>query len=162
MEIWKTIINHEDYEVSNNGNIRNKHNKELIIGDINTSGYRRVIFYYGNKKRYFVHRLVALHFCDGFLDNLIVNHIDGNKLNNKASNLEWVTRSENDKHAFNNNLRKANNCTKVAKLNLQTGEIIEAYNSISEAKENNKKASNISAVCSGKGKSSGSFGWKYI
>ena len=58
------------------------------------------------KKRFFIHRLVAQHFCEGYQKDLVVNHKDGNKLNNCANNLEWVTRSENDLHAFKNNLRQ--------------------------------------------------------
>ena len=62
------------------------------------------------KKRYFIHRLVAIHFCEGYSEELVVNHIDGNKNNNKATNLEWVTRSENDKHAYKMKLRKSYPC----------------------------------------------------
>lgn len=48
-----------------------------------------------------IHRLVAHAFCEGFSEiRNTVNHIDGNKFNNKASNLEWVSQSENNKHAY--------------------------------------------------------------
>ncbi len=50
--------------------------------------------------------MVAYYFCEGYDKDLIVNHIDGNKQNNRSDNLEWITRSQNDKHAFANNLRK--------------------------------------------------------
>ena len=67
----------------------------------NSSGYMRVELRKGKEKRsVFVHRLVAMAFvrrkdgCD------FVNHIDGNKKNNSASNLEWCTRSQNMKHAI--------------------------------------------------------------
>ena len=163
MEIWVTINNHKDYEISNMGKVRNRHTQEEISGDVNTAGYRRVTLYYGKKKRYFIHRLVALHFCDGYSENFVVNHIDGNKLNNKADNLEWITRSANDKHAYRKKLRISNNKTKVAKKDIQTGEIIETYESIKDALQaNGMKGSNISSVCSGDRSSAGGFRWEYI
>jgi hypothetical protein len=58
------------------------------------------------KKMFFVHRLVAEYFIAPKKDNLQVNHIDGNKANNDFRNLEWVTPSQNTKHAYNNGLNK--------------------------------------------------------
>ena len=77
----------------------------LALNDINRVGYRRVTLSRPITKRFFVHRLVAYHFCEGYSKELVVNHKDGNKQNNRADNLEWVTRSENDLHAYRNNLR---------------------------------------------------------
>ena len=100
-ELWKDVPNWEsDYEVSNFGCVRNKRTKKRKALDPNTNGYFRVVFYNGVKRdRVFVHRLVAKLFvaCPNSLCN-VVNHIDGNKQNNKASNLEWVTQSDNNKH----------------------------------------------------------------
>lgn len=105
-EHWKDIVNYEKYyEVSDLGRVRNKKTKQILAGDLNTLGYKRVILYVPVKKRFFVHRLVAMHFCDGYSPDLVVNHKDGNKKNNAACNLEWVTRSENDLHAYRNDLR---------------------------------------------------------
>lgn len=53
-----------------------------------------------------VHRIVATYFCDNPEHKPEVNHIDGNKSNNRASNLEWVTRSENERHAYRTGLAK--------------------------------------------------------
>lgn len=58
----------------------------------------------GKRKQYYLHRLVALTYLpnpNGLPD---INHIDGDKSNNSVSNLEWVSRSENLKHAFDNKL----------------------------------------------------------
>lgn len=106
---WKDIKGYENYyQISNNGQVKNIKTNKILTGDINSAGYKRVILYTPNKKRFFIHRLVAEHFCNKPLNykELVVNHIDGNKLNNDYKNLEFITRSENDKHAFKLNLRK--------------------------------------------------------
>jgi hypothetical protein len=106
MEIWKDIEGYNGYyQVSNLGNVKNVQTQKILNGDTNSIGYKRVVLYKPIKKRFFVHRLVAYHFVDGYNKNLIVNHKDGNKQNNIADNLEWITHSENDKHAFKHNLR---------------------------------------------------------
>lgn len=104
--MWKKAKNWEDlYEVSIYGEVRNIKNKNIIKGDINSTGYRRVqMCRDGKVKKVFVHRLVAETFLNNYCEDLIVNHKDGNKLNNNISNLEWITRSENNIHAYKNNL----------------------------------------------------------
>ena len=62
----------------------------------NNRGYMTVVF---NKKTCMIHRLVAQYFCTNPHSKPVVNHIDGNKLNNTYSNLEWCTVAENNKHA---------------------------------------------------------------
>lgn len=136
-EIWKPVKNHEDYyEISSKGNIRSKINDKMIVGDTNSVGYRRVTFYKPKKERAFVHRLVALHFVEGEGEELVVNHIDGCKTHNSADNLEWVTRSENDKHAFRLGLRHP--CPPKYKkrfvlYNRTTGDVLKHYNTSLEA-----------------------------
>ena len=106
------------------------------------------------KKRFFVHRLVALHFCEGYQDSLVVNHIDGNKLNNKAENLEWVTRSENDLHAYKLNLRKPHACNfkhKILAYNKDTLELKKEYENVMECAEDLMVSrSSIYNCCKGK------------
>lgn len=97
MEIWKEIEGSKDYYISNLGNI--KHNKKNIKSyKNNNTGYMG-----GNLKgrNYMVHRLVAFAFCENPKPEQYkeVNHIDGDKTNNKATNLEWVDRKLNMIHA---------------------------------------------------------------
>ena len=108
-EIWKPIYIKNmktNYEVSNHGRIKNKKGK-IIKFQLNKHGYLRVQLVINDKRyRRSVHRLVAKAFIENKLNKPEVNHKDGNKLNNNVYNLEWVTRSENMKHAYENNLHK--------------------------------------------------------
>ena len=77
-----------------------------LIPRENSNGYLRVSMNLtGKQKEYFVHRLVAAHFVENPNNFPVVNHKDGNKHNNHYSNLEWVTSSENNKHAFATKLK---------------------------------------------------------
>lgn len=112
-EIWKKInidCDNKYYEISNMGNVRkiNKNNIRLLKNTKLSSGYLVCGF---NNKNSYVHRLVAETFIPNTNNKKEVNHIDGNKSNNKVSNLEWVTRAENLKHARDSGLVK----TKVTK-----------------------------------------------
>lgn len=121
-EKWKEIVELENkYEISNLGNIRTKDRYvkskpglTRYVPSISTplhvgrSGYLFGEFYISNNKhvRKDVHRLVAKYFIKNHENKRCVNHLDGNKLNNKFYNLEWVTDSENQQHAINIGLRK--------------------------------------------------------
>ena len=105
MEIWKQIEDYP-YEVSNLGRIKSYNNTrskktKIINGTIMKNGYRTIAI---NKKKYYIHRLVAMAFVDGYKEGLHVNHKNGNKLDNHFSNLEWVTNAENVRHSWKNGL----------------------------------------------------------
>ena len=72
---------------------------------VHKNGYAQVMFSVNGKhKLELVHRIVAKAFVDNPNNKLEVNHIDCNKLNNCASNLEWNTRQENNNHSWENDL----------------------------------------------------------
>lgn len=106
MEIWKSLNGYNDlYEVSNLGNVRNKKTGIIKTASKDRDGYFRVYLRESGKdKERFVHRLAAISFIENPYEKPEVNHIDGNKQNNKLSNLEWVTGEENEKHAILNGL----------------------------------------------------------
>ena len=164
-EEWRSIQGYENYyEISSYGNVRNIKTGKCLIGDKNSIGYKRVTLYSPIKKRFFIHRLVALHFCDGYKEDLVVNHKDGNKLNNHADNLEWVTRSENDLHAFKNNLRKTYPCKFKHKIEAydSNGKLLKIYQNIQECQDDLKVSrSCIYNCCNGKQKTCKGYILKY-
>jgi hypothetical protein len=96
---WKPIPNYEECGfISSTGLVKNLKG-EIRKSFVSHKGYLRVGLK-GGKITIPVHRLVAFAFVSGQEDGLVVNHIDGNKLNNDVSNLEWVTPSYNVKHGF--------------------------------------------------------------
>lgn len=104
MEIqWKSLDWIDSrYSISNTGLVKSEITGKTLAFETSYKGYRRVSI---KGKHYTIHRLMALAFIPN-PDNLPqVNHIDGNKLNNDISNLEWCTNQYNQKHAWKNKLR---------------------------------------------------------
>ena len=162
-EIWIPIEEtFGRYLINNVGNVKNAKTGR-ILRPASTSGYLCVSLQVeiGLKRTFYVHRLVARYFCEGYQENLVVNHIDGDKLNNHYTNLEWVTYKENTKHAFDTGLSKYSGCVKKQPvICIETGI---QYESLSEASLlTGTKHSNISAVCRGKRKSTGGYTWRYV
>lgn len=89
------------YFITEDGRVWSSKRKIFLKTWENHNGYLKVNI--GNKQ-VFVHRLVAKAYVGNGSSKPFVNHIDGNKKNNHYSNLEWVTASENSKHAFDNDL----------------------------------------------------------
>lgn len=93
METWKVINDFPNYEISNFGNIRNKTKLLKIVP--NKQGYNIVVLCNGIRKTINVHRLVAAAFVPNPENKPCVDHIDGDRANNHADNLRWVTAKEN-------------------------------------------------------------------
>ena len=86
--------------VSNRGNVKDRNGNVRKMHTSNSGYYRIALSMNGKRVNQSVHRLVAEYFCCGKQDGYQVNHIDGNKTNNAADNLQWVSPSENTKHAY--------------------------------------------------------------
>ena len=105
METFKDISGFEDYQVSQIGNIYSKKSKKILKHKSN-GVYKNIALQKENKAHYkYIHRLVCDAFCENPDNKPMVNHKDGDKLNNHFSNLEWVTKGENQAHAFRTGLR---------------------------------------------------------
>lgn len=147
---WLTLKENDKYEVSDTGIVRRKNNHHVLSGCI-TSGYRSIKLTFDNSKqqRFYVHRLVAEHFIPNPdpKNKTIVNHKDGNKLNNNVENLEWVSPRENNLHYYQD-IKQASKEKKhfekpvpVIQYDLQHNEIAR-YTSMSQA----HRATGISIV----------------
>jgi len=109
-EIWKKVDGFDFYEVSNHGRIKSFYNKREIIRkqQKRKDGYLHLnIVVSGNRKKILSHRFIAFAFLENPLNKKEVNHINGIKTDNRVENLEWSTRSENEKHAFSSGLKQA-------------------------------------------------------
>ncbi len=183
-EIWRDIKGYEGvYQISSYGRIKSlkrkitvidkkqkrkyiKKNKEIIKKlFLDNNGY---YFTTINKKRYRVHRLVATTFLPNPHNFPVVNHLDGNKLNNNISNLEWCTYKENSKHASKSNLLNLqpaiNKISKKVDMYDLNNNYLKTFNSITEAKKilnKNCNCGNISEVCSGKRHSAYGYIWRF-
>ncbi len=108
-EKWKKY--YKNYSVSNYGRVRNDNTNKIRKLTKNTYGYLRTNITNNAEnthKEIKVHRAVAELFIPNPNNYPQVNHIDGNKENNCVDNLEWVTASENTRHAIRMNLRPQN------------------------------------------------------
>ncbi|EAA5550895.1 hypothetical protein DQJ50_25200 [Salmonella enterica subsp. enterica] len=80
----------------------------ILKGRVRRDGYKTVnLSYKRNRQTFAIHRLVALAFCNNPHNHPEVNHKDGDKLNNHASNLEWVSHIENIQHSIRTGLNKS-------------------------------------------------------
>lgn len=150
MEEWKPIKGYEGiYEVSNMGRVRSLDRKGKLLRDgvwypqnrrgqmmkIRTlsTGYKEVPLRKDRKQvRYFVHRLVALAFVEGYKKGLVVNHLNCDPSDNRACNLEWVTQKENTNHA-DHNIKIALYHQKEVKQLDKNGNVVAVYSCQSDA-----------------------------
>lgn len=103
-EIWKDLPDYEGlYKVSTHGQVKGLHRGEKVLSAApDRDGAMNVVLCDGEGKRHTVkvHRLVAKVFIPNPDNKPEINHLDGDRSNNRIDNLEWCTRSENEKHAY--------------------------------------------------------------
>ena len=185
-EEWRDVVGWEGfYQVSNLGRVKSlsrsivyKDGREytypskIIKNQKVSTGYRSVMFYGVNgKKQYYVHRLVAETFIPNPKNLGDVNHKDGCKTNNIILNLEWCSRSDNQKHAYKNGLNWAHIGEAIKEGSrpviqyAQSGEIVAEYDSASKAaKASGYNQGQISKYCRGENKKHSTYKgyiWRY-
>lgn len=129
MEKWKDIRGFEGlYRVSNTGKVFSIRRNIELKGKIDRYGYKMVVLWNGKNNYRTVHRLVAEAFVEQKEGCNVVNHLDCNKLNNNADNLEWTTVKENTIHAYQNIKEYHDRCKALHCLGAEARKIkIDAY-----------------------------------
>lgn len=151
-EIWKDLESFPGYQVSTLGSVKSVNRFRKTKGNYLAKVKGRNLTIRKNKRGYLecriknidkvIHRLVAQTFLSNIENKPQVNHIDGNKTNNKLYNLEWVTGSENQKHAIKLGLKpsvKEENNPNTHLTNEEVSNIKELYN-------NGKSIANLSVT----------------
>lgn len=145
-EVWVDID--KEYSVSSFGRVKHKFTDHyrLISGSIHQDSY---IFVTLHGKQMPLHRLVARAFHpDDYAENLVVNHKDGNKMNNFASNLEWVTQQENVQHSHANGFQPKGISTYKGKFTAeQREEIKRLWDSGEKSKREIASMHGVSHTC---------------
>lgn len=169
-EIWKDVVGYEGlYQVSNFGNVKRTF---ILKPHIDRKGYYFVnLSMNGKVKCVRVHQLVGKAFIDNPYSKKEINHKNGNKLDNRVENLEWVSHKENMEHAYRNKLISPNcfkKCVLCAKeknrkpiSQIESGIVIAIYESISQA-QRQTGIKHISCAATGKRKTAGGYEWKYL
>lgn len=158
-EVWKPVDGYEGkYEVSNFGrvmslNYRNTGIKKLLTLQLRSDGYLQVkLSHKGKQRKPKVHQLVAQAFTPKNHPTDEVNHIDKNRSNNLASNLEWISRKENVRYSH----------SKKVIAQDSHGNVVHEYPSATEAAVDGFRQQSISRCCLGQRNTYKGLYWSFV
>ena len=175
-EEWRDVVGYEGlYQVSDQGRVKSLERKvpkwdgertvkeRILKPAVKPTGYVEVNLYTGGKQKALtVHRLVCQAFHENPDNKPEVNHINEDKTDNRACNLEWSTRIENCNHGTRNERTGKAQSKPVAQYT-QDGELIKVWPSTMEVgRQTGFSQGGISLAANGKLKTSHGFIWKYI
>ena len=166
MKGFVKIKGYEDYLIPNKGEVYSAKSNKFLKPIFHSCGYIQIALYKnGERKTYYVHRLVILNFSSNELNKPCVNHINCIKTDNRIENLEWVTYKENSKHAVKKGKivkGKYNICSKKVIQYTLNGDFIKVWGCIADVKRIlNINNSNIVSCCKNKRNHAGNYKWKY-
>ena len=155
----RKVLGYDNYFITENG--------KVFSGNIELKQYEHMGYLYvwlyknGKRKKFFIHRLVAMAFILNPNNYPFVNHKDENVKNNNANNLEWCTAKYNTNYGTCIQRRSMSCKKKILQID-NNGEIVNVFSGIKDAAIFlSIDASSISKVASGKRKSAGGDSWKY-
>lgn len=161
-EKWLKIPNYEDYEVSDKGRIKSlKYNTPIILRPCIRCGYESVVLCRdGLRKHHQIHDLVYFTFTGEQKEAMkVIDHIDGNKTNNRLDNLRYVSRKEN-LHAALYEQKLVSSCRSVKAI--KNGEEQIFYSIAQAAQTLGVDGSQISKICRGKAKTAHGYTFQYL
>jgi uncharacterized protein involved in tolerance to divalent cations len=150
----------EGYFLCRDGRIWSEKQKQFLKPNLGGGYHNQTIQHRGSRHSFRVHRQIAQAFIPNPNNYSIVNHKNGNRLDNDVENLEWCTQSKNVQHAHDNGLIKIY-VRPVVQFDVKGHKIAE-YESIKEASKNTGiRHSDISTACVGRQQTTAGFVWRY-
>ena len=156
-EEYRTIERYPEYEISKSGNVRRKKTRN-ILASTTVHGHPKIIL---KGKTEYISRLVAETYIPNPLNNPVVRHLDGNKMNTHSSNIEWATRSvtQRDSYFYGIDAPCGNGKPKPIRI-VETGQEFPSINAC--AKAINGSSSGIRQCLSGRSKTYKHYHYEFV
>ena len=167
-EVWKPFPVpyqkfKDQYEISNMGNVRNRSTGKILSTSLRSNYKSIIIKIDGSITSIKIHRLVAFAFVpnDDPKEKVQVNHKNGDKLDNKVTNLEWVSKSENALHAEKTGLRAAPEKA-VIRTDPETGKEVTFKSAQEACDQTGLDRTSIFKALNNNRKLVGGYSWRYV